>query len=299
MADRAGDFTVGDGSQRRTFWQAFSGAVPELSQRTGAECEKRMEALRNEQTAPPPLTGIQPLVLEDWERQEDGRYTGRVTGEASFLWVSVVREGRLISDPSSEPGWVEGVDGKIYELSRAGGASAASSTASAAMVPSAPSAPTMVLGAPQVAGLAASILLAGVSGFGFAGGFAPPPPPPAPVVYKTTKVIVSPGATVSKKLASKADAPAGLTAASGESGATAKPPTPREIAPLQLSEQRQRAEARLEKDKARAGMMQAKIKEDENNVQELKRLEAERGGDASAVNLKILDAPPAGIFPSN
>ena len=300
LLDNADDYTAGDGANAATFWTALS-TVPELRERSATECEVRVSELRSSSQQAVPATGAQPMVLEDWERQADGRYTGRVEGESSFLWVTVVREGRLASDPSAGPGWVEGVDGRIYELSRANAAAAAAAAAAAgagattSLTPSAAAAPvatsaasTAALGLSlpqQVASLAASVLLSGGIGFGVAGGFSPPPPPPPPPapIQRITKVIVSPGATVSKSLAAKAGTPAPSAAPK------------RETAALTLAEQRQRAEVRLEKDRAAAVAIEAKIKGDEGRVAELKRLEAERGGEAGAVNLRA--APVPGIFP--
>ena len=67
-----------------------------------------------------------------------------------------------------------------------------------------------------------------------------------------------------------------------------------------LEEQRQRAEARLDRDKASLQVLEAKIKQDESRVAELKRIEAERGGEANAVTLRVLPEAGGGsgsVFP--
>ena len=48
---------------------------------------------------------------------------GDVAAEgSSTVWLTVACEGRLASDPRTEPGYIEAVGGTIYELSRSGGA---------------------------------------------------------------------------------------------------------------------------------------------------------------------------------
>ena len=89
------------------------------------------------------------------------------------------------------------------------------------------------------------------------------------------------------------------TDATNSTAAPSAKPAARPAAALTLAEQRERAEVRLEKDKARAQALQAKLREDEARIATLKRLEAERGGDASAVGaLKALPPTAAvSIFP--
>jgi hypothetical protein len=105
LQDAVGAFTVGAGSEVSTFWSALAASTAELSARSAAECEERVRELEKA-----PRAGPQPAVLEDWQRLEDGRYTGRVAGESSFVWLSVSVEGRLASDPRPDvPGYIESV----------------------------------------------------------------------------------------------------------------------------------------------------------------------------------------------
>lgn len=116
LQDRAPQFTVGRGGSQATFWSALTASTPELAGRTPEECERRLRELGA--TA----VGRQPRVLEDWSRLGDGRYTGHLDGDSSTVWLTVACEGRLASDPRTEPGYIEAAGGTIYELSRSGGA---------------------------------------------------------------------------------------------------------------------------------------------------------------------------------
>ena len=60
-------------------------------------------------------------------------------------------------------------------------------------------------------------------------------------------------------------------------------------APLTIKEQRERAELRVERDKARLVMMQQRMKEDEQRLAEYQRVEAQRGSSADAVRLVFPD----------
>ena len=55
--------------------------------------------------------------------------------------------------------------------------------------------------------------------------------------------------------------------------------------PLTVSEQRERAALRVERDQKKLEMLQLKLKEDEMRLAELKRVEAERGPATEAVKL--------------
>ena len=93
LADAVPQFTVGQSSSVSTFWTALATTTPELGSRSAAECERRFAKLDAEEPA-----GKQPPVLEDWSKLDDGRYTGRLAGQSSFVWLTVALEGRLASD---------------------------------------------------------------------------------------------------------------------------------------------------------------------------------------------------------
>lgn len=294
LLDSVPKFTVGSGDCTATFWEALAASSSVLAKRTAAELEKRVRVLASEQQVPP--SGPQPVVLEDWVRLEDGRYTGRVTGTGgSFIWITVARAGKLASDPSTDPSYIEALDGRIYELSRANAAAAMANPpgASVAVVPPADSTNPLrslqTLPLPmQVAALAASAALPGLIGFGLAGGFDPPPPPQPPPIVRQTKVYISKGASIPKGLSDK----------------IASSQAPREAAPLSLDEQRQRAALRIERDKAQLEKMQVKLKEDELRLQTLQRPSAESGKEAPDgfiyIPSRTVKAAPdasSGLFP--
>ena len=260
LADSVPQFTVGSGESVATFWQALAAATPELAGRTASECESRWGELEPQQRI-----GPQPPVLEDWEKLPDGRYSGRVNGGSS-VWLTVALEGKLSQDPRlDEPGYIEAVGGKIFELSRAS-AVRRSEAATGAAPPAALTAPTK-----EVALAAAAVLFAGGAGFGLGTSVAPPPalPPPPPQV---TKVFIAPGASTRR---TPMDAPSA---------------DPRAAIPLTVGEQRERAELRVDRDKTKLQMLQQRLKEDEQRVAEYRRVEAERGAAAEAV--KLIFPPP-------
>ena len=61
----------------------------------------------------------------------------------------------------------------------------------------------------------------------------------------------------------------------------------RPLAPAQLTigEQRERAELRVDRDKLKINNLEQRLKEDEQRLTELKRMEAERGGSSEAVKM--------------
>lgn len=302
LVDNAPAFTVGRGPQARTFWAALIAATPELAARSPAACEARWEALSAAKGAAAKgaaatTVGPQPPVLDDWQRLADGRYAGRLSGETGFIWLTTALEGRLASDPRTDvPGYIEAVGGRIYELG------ARSPNDAAGLVPTPPPAappvaPTSVAGGAEggnglatAAGggssslrkdlttAAAAAVLAGGVGFGVGVANAPPPPPPPPPP-PINRIFIAPSARTAQ------DATQGLY-----------PPVsggaPRPAAPLTVEEQRQRQELRVERDKARLGMMQQRLKEDEQALAEFTRVQAERGAESAAVKLVAPVFPP-------
>ena len=240
LADAVPQFTVGRGSDISTFWTALTTTTPELSSRSAGECEARHRALAGSTEA----VGKQPSVLEEWERLADGRYTGRLAGEPSFVWLTVAKEGRLVSDPRvNEPGYIEAVGGRVYELSRAKVTATAAAAAVAIPAPAPPSAEPLggALKLPNqaAAALGAALLAVGL-GFGLGSAFAPPPPPPPPppAVARVTKIIYT-----------QARAPRSLEQGAqpgGDAPARAPALAP---APLTVSEQRERQEQRVSRDR--------------------------------------------------
>ena len=210
----------------------------------------------------------------------------RLAGQPSAVWLTVAMEGRLESDPREEPGFIEAVGGRIYELAspsvRAAAAREAPLPPAAAAASSAAASATSLAEALtlRLPYAAVGVLLAGVIGFGAGTSMAPPPPPPPPP--RVTKVFIAPAAAP-KALAAKAE---GGAAGSG-----------RITSPLTVQEQRERAELRVDRDKAKLQMMQQRIKEDEQLLSEYRRVEAQRGGDADAVRLIFPDqfGPGPGI----
>ena len=279
LLDAAPAFTVGEGPFVATFWQSLTAATPALSARSADECERRYGKLSQNQTP----VGRQPPVLEDWTKCDGGRYSGRVAGGTSYVWLTVALEGRLAGDPREEPGYIEAVGGRVFELSRAGAAagapasasSPASETSGAGKGEPALSARLVAI-AREASVAAAAAILAGGIGFGIGTSVAPPPalPPAAPT--PPMRVFI----------ASSSSGGALQGAPSSAAGSLAAPST----ASLTLSEQRERAELRVDRDKARLQMLQQRLKEDEQRVSEYRRLEAERGSNADAVRLVF---PPA------
>lgn len=267
LADAVPTFTVGSGDERATFWSALALNTPGLAARSGAECERRFREENSENVE----AGAAPLVLEDWSRLEDGRYTGRVAGESSFVWLTVSLEGRLASDPrKDQPGYIEAVGGRIYELARAmpGTPTTVASDASPDSIKlGGISLPQQWLPASAV-GVA---LVAGGLGFGVATLTAPPPPPPPPPsVSRVTKIIIR-----------------DVGGGGARTARVAEAQPKQQLAPAQLTlqEQRERAELRVERDQKNLENLKQKMQEDQQRVREYQRLEAERGGASDAVKM--------------
>lgn len=265
LQDAAPKFTVGAGREMCTFWTALAASTPELTTRSASDCEARLRNLTDGG-----LVGAEPSVLNDWTRLDDGRYTGRVAGESSSVWLTVSLEGKLASDPRPDPGYIEAVGGRVYELgarSRGGGGG----DGSVLQPTPAAAAGGMGLATPFPTNIAAAVgatILAGGIGFGIGTTIAPPPPPP----MTTTRIFIAPSSrtTPTKQALPSADA--------------------RPSAPLTMSEQRERAELRVDRDRLKLNNLEQRLKEDEQRLNEYKRMEAERGSDAQAVSKLIF--PP-------
>lgn len=124
LLDATPEFTVGEGNTASTFWTALTSSSTVLCQRSPTECAQRVELLATQQNSTFSY-GQEPRVLDSWVRLPDGRFTGRL--DSCTVWLTVEAEGRLKSDPRSEPGYIETIGGRVYEL----GEPAAGSTASA------------------------------------------------------------------------------------------------------------------------------------------------------------------------
>jgi len=279
LADAVPQFTVGQSSSVSTFWTALATTTPELGSRSATECERRFAKLDAEEPA-----GKQPPVLEDWSKLDDGRYTGRLAGQSSFVWLTVALEGRLASDPrTDEPGYVEAIGGQIYELSRAVPAAKATAVVPPSVAwssaPAPPSASPSAGGLPPLLQQAVAVLgaglVAGGVGFGLGSAVAPPPPPPPPLpAARVTRVIV----TSDGRMRSTREGDA-------IGGAPRAAPSQLAPAPLTLGEQRERAELRVDRDKMKIANLEQRLREDEQRVGELRRVEQERGGTSEAVKL--------------
>jgi len=289
LIDTIPSYTVGQGNFAATFWQVLVLSSPALSARSAVECETRMQELSAEvgqgvapSRAMPPF-GPQPAVLEDWAKLPDGRYTGRLAGQSSYIWLSAALEGRLAGDPriDGEPSFIESVTGTVYELSRTKGAAVSSTLAT--NLPSAERASQeeqfqFSFSQPSAV-LAVCAMLSGCLGFGMGTQLAtplPPPPPPAAI----TKVIIAPGA----------NGPLAVTKAvkTEQSAQQQRQPTQ-----MTIGEQRARQELRVERDKAKLRMLELKLREDEEGLAEFKRVEAEQGSNALAVKMSVFP-PTAG-----
>lgn len=257
LVDLVPSFTAGVGQNTVTFWQALATSVPALEARTPAELRCRfLEIAPSNSTA-----GDEPTVLEDWDRLLDGRYTGRLAGQSSFVWLTVATEGRLVSDPREQPGYVESISGRIYELgqpARSRLADGAQLTATGLPPAAQDSADPMSLRLPYAGMSLAMGLLVGAIGYGLGLSSVPATAPPAP------RVFLAPP---------KADPP------------PANKATAMMMVPATVGEQKERALLRLDRDRAKLQMIQTRIKEDEQRLVEAQRVEAERGASAEAVKL--------------
>lgn len=278
-------FTVGRDDQVATFWSALASSTPQLAARGAAACEQRWASIAPSEA---PKVGRQPEVLENWSRLADGRISGRLAGQPSTVWLTVVMEGRLEGDPRERAGYVEALGGRIYELGEPATPDAAAFTAVTSAVAPRADAPSSTI-AQQSSAItdalsmrlpyaAAGVLLAGAIGFVAGTGMAPPPPPP---VQKVTRVFIAPGASVPKS----AGLPESQAGSSGGQQQQQQAKAQIAKAPLTIKEQRERAALRVDRDKAKLQMIQQRIREDEQSLTEIERVEAQRGGDSEAVKL--------------
>ena len=108
LMDSVKAFTVGEGTNSATFWDALAVNSVVLADRTPSECAARMKVL-----SPSPFAGgPQPQRLDMWTRLADGRYQGADGGRTVYITVS--EEGQLAE--GSRPSYIRSVDGRVYEL---------------------------------------------------------------------------------------------------------------------------------------------------------------------------------------
>ena len=107
LLDAVGAFTVGDGAQAVTFWDALAASNLVLHDRSASECADRMAVI-----SPDTVHGRQPRRLEMWRRLEDGRYLGIEQGRTKNILVS--EEGQLAD--GNRPKYIESSAGRVYEL---------------------------------------------------------------------------------------------------------------------------------------------------------------------------------------
>ncbi|KAL3904434.1 MAG: hypothetical protein SGPRY_011286 [Prymnesium sp.] len=178
------------------------------------------------------------------------RYCGKLGSRA--VWLSVSLAGRLPDDPREGAGWVVAVGGQVYELGSA--AKGREEGGNPLALP---------LATPSVA--AALALLTGVVGFSIGSAFYRP----AELPQQTKIFIASPRSEPTLANAPKRSASS---------------------APLTIAEQKERAELKVERDKAKLRMLSLKLQEDEQRLGELMRVEKDRGPDSAAVRMVF---PPA------
>ena len=267
LTDAVPLFTIEDS----TFWVQLCAATPALAKRDVQETRDRYISLQANNTSLPPA-GEQPPVLLSWQRDERG-FTGRLAGRTISFPVEVV--GTLRSDSASAPldtdiltqpgAYVVGAGGKTYELGNPMPANTEVSTDNNwnGAISKDIAKWTTVVGA---------LFLSGFIGFGvgsvssYERQFARSSPPSVNVYRRTSSI--PPSSSIVK----------------------VQP----EQAILTLSEQRTRQEQaisarqlRLEKEGIATERLSMRIKADnqrlleqQERLEELKRLESEKGGDA-------------------
>jgi len=273
LQDQVPAYSAGTGADTATFWSALAANVPALSARGSTELEARAAQLAVD-------GGAQPALLEAWERLADGRYAGSADGRP--VWLTVSLEGRLPSDPREAPGYIEALGGRIYEL----GAPGTAGQRGAGLAPPPPPPPPAAVDAQGGGGMpvplaaaAAAVLVAGGLGFGVAGTLNVPPPPPPPPPTQKVVFLAPPRQAIPR------------TSAEGDGSSRALAP-----APLTLGEQRERQENRVRSDEARLQMLESRLQGDKTRLNELKRVEIERGADSPGIKLGIF---PASTGPSS
>mmetsp|Transcript_85186 Transcript_85186/g.241401 ORF Transcript_85186/g.241401 Transcript_85186/m.241401 type:complete len:363 (+) Transcript_85186:167-1255(+) len=104
LADAVPAFTVGD-ERPATFWRQLAAATPELSGLTPGQLEARYaelvaEASPSAQPSSPARVGPQPLLLDRWSWADGGRVAGTLES-GSTVWVTVAARGFLADDPAA------------------------------------------------------------------------------------------------------------------------------------------------------------------------------------------------------
>ena len=107
LLDGVCSFTVGEGKNTATFWDALVASDDVLHGRSPHECAERIKAL-----SPKKGHGSQPKRLDVWRRLPDGRYMGVENGRT--LHITVSEEGHL--DYGTQPHYIESTMGRVYEL---------------------------------------------------------------------------------------------------------------------------------------------------------------------------------------
>ena len=271
VRDAVPAFSAGAGDCAVTFWTQLTAATPELARRSAAEVEARYGALLREtedRAGTPPSS---PAVLEAWSREDDGRVSGTLDGRR--VWITAAMEGSLSADPAvlaaGGGNFVEAVGGRVFELGKpapSGGGNRVVISGEQRDVSKRDSGVGGAIGRvlPSATTLMATLALTAFSaagGLGF-GMMIAPAPAPAPTVI----VVRKPGATVNTK----------TTAIAPSNGASST----NALEPLTISEQRQRQELKIERDKAQQDRLALRLKGDEQRLSELQRVEAEKGASA-------------------
>ena len=114
LVDSVPAFTAGTGTNAATFWTALVASSAVLGRRTVDECMEH--AVEQNIT----VLGPEPMLLDDWSRMPDGRYTGTLGGRS--VWLSVEMEARLEADPRPTASYVQTLAGRVYELGRSAAA---------------------------------------------------------------------------------------------------------------------------------------------------------------------------------
>jgi len=113
LLDKIPKFTVGEGSNARTFWSQMSCATAILSQKTDTELQERSKELNAT------IGGDAPSILQDWKLNKD-QMSGTLDGRT--VWFVVQVAGHLEGSPQENDapfgagGYVEAVGGRVYEV---------------------------------------------------------------------------------------------------------------------------------------------------------------------------------------
>ena len=301
LVDEASAFTVGEGENIATFWEALAASSLALCDRTASECEARMNLLSVAQ--PRRAHGSQPQRIEAWARLPDGRVSGESDGRV--VWLTVSAEGVSPGGPQ----FVRSVSGRVYELGERCSEGTADADADEGSAPT----PLVLLGRPatglprkefarQVRDLS-SALGAGMVLAVCAGGLG------LQLVGAISVSLVS-----SSAIGTQAPSPPPAVAASASSGTTAAAGLDR--ASLTVGEQKARQQLRLDTDRAalrevearlrdggvmdaeqrerastRAEALRLRIRAEQEDLDEVSRVVAERAAVAGAVQLGVFPPP--------